>query len=266
MIRDLMYGFLALAVVSFSIPAEASECTELGNLFKNIDTSRAVELQANGSGGRTYKQLYDECDKTNTFNQKPLPAKRKCSTDPNLVKGVWKFPDGTVVVIAKGAVDADGSPLAQSATGTNQPETSLKWDDTGKSADAEAVSFIVVPLPRAGVSFSDDSSIVVGDLDVVIRADNCSAGLVADKGPGFRLGEGSLRMHEDLGNPQCAVANQVPCKRLVGGNSGRGLRSVSYIVFPGSKPHPMNVGNIADYQRAAAAKAKEFLLRFQRVP
>ncbi len=264
MIRNFMLCVAAAMIALAAWPAEANDCADIGMLFKKLDTSRAVQLRATGSGGKTYKQLYDDCDRTNTFNGRPIP--RKCSTDANMVKGVWKFPDGTIVFVAKASVDADGSPLAQSGTGTNQSETTLKWDDTRKSVDAEAVSFIVVPLPRAGVSFSRDSGIELGDLDVAIRDDKCSAGVVADRGPGFRLGEGSLRMHEDLGNPQCVVPNQVPCMKIVGGGSGRGLRSIGYVVFPRSKPSPLNASDVRANQAMALARVTEFLTKFQRKP
>ncbi|MEI6641692.1 MAG: glycoside hydrolase family 75 protein [Novosphingobium sp.] len=272
MIRGLFSAVVGTVLMVSGSPAQATDCIELGGLFKNLDTAQAIQLKASGAAGKTYKKLYDVCDKLNTFNGKPLPKygnppkRRKCSTDPNMVKGIWKFPDGTIVFISKASVDADGSPLSQSATGTNQPETSLKWDDTGKSVDAEAVPFIVIPLNRAGVSFSTDAGVTTGDLNIAVRGNKCSADIVADQGPGFRLGEGSLRMHEDLGNPQCVVANQVPCKKLVGGGSGRGLPSVGYIIFPDSKRSQINVSDLAAIQSAAMDRAMVFLRKFQRAP
>jgi hypothetical protein len=63
--------------------------------------------------------------------------------------------------------------------------------------------------------------------------------VLGDAGPWFRLGEISLRAHEELGNPQCRTPGEHPCKKLKGG-SGIGIaEDVTYIVFPGTRPKPL---------------------------
>lgn len=259
----------AFAVCLFLIcsqsTARADVCEQIKSGIASLKPGEP--LVAANTNGKTYKALYDECDRTNVFNGQLLPkqpnrGRAKCSTDPNRVQHVTKYPDRTIVFEAKMSVDADGSPVIGGSGWPNQIETWLTFDRGSEFnfANAEEVPFLVVPRNGAGVSFLRDTGIGKGDLAVVIAQGKCSFGVAGDAGPHFRLGEASLRSHADVGNAQCANPNEHPCRRLRGG-SGIGLPAGAvYIIFPGTRPRPLlsqTVNSVAG--EAAAAKALRFV-------
>jgi hypothetical protein len=140
----------------------------------------------------------------------------------------------------------------------NNEQTWLTYDAGSKDTfvNAEEVPFIVLPLPAkaAGLSLMKDMGVGKGDLAVVVSGSRCSFGLVGDAGPWFRLGEISLRAHEDLGNPQCRTPGEHPCKQLKGG-SGIGIpKGVTYFVFPGTRPRPLQSQTVVEVVHQAAAE------------
>jgi hypothetical protein len=226
-----------------------------------------TELVASGSGAKTWKALYDECDSSDRFAGQTLPSHAgkplRCSTDPNRVGFISRYADGTVMYQAKASVDADGSPVVGGSGWPNDVQTWLTYDKGSKDTfvNAEEVPFIVLPLPakEAGLSLMKDMGVGKGDLAVVVSGDRCSFALLGDAGPWFRLGEISLRAHEDLGNPQCRTPGEHPCKRLKGG-SGIGIsQGVTYIVFPGTRPKPLLSDTVNQVVRE---KANALALRF----
>ena len=249
----------AAVLSSAAVSALAQDCTATLQQLANVDFAKAVPVRATANA--TFAELYAECDAKDSFAGRPLPKARRCSTDPNRVKRLLQFPDKTVVYDAKAAVDADGSPVScgPNKSKTDQCETWLTYDSgsSRKFIDAEQVPFVVVPLDVAGVgiSFMKATGIGRGDLAIAIRGDRCTFGVVGDAGPYFRLGEMSIAAHGELGNPQCAGPER-PCQRLLGGGSGRGIASgVTYIVFPGTRPHPLTAENIVDEARKGGAAA-----------
>jgi hypothetical protein len=218
--------------------------------------------------GKTYKQLYDECDRNDMFANKSLPIHNgrllRCSTDRNHVNHVTKYPDGTIMFTAKMSVDADGSPVIGGSGWPNNVQTWLTFDNgsTTHFVNAEEVPFVVVPIavPGTNISFQRDAGIGRGDLAVAFTDGKCSFGVVGDAGPWFRLGEASLRTHEELGNPQCATPGEHPCRRLRRG-SGVGIGSnVTYIIFPGSRPRPLQSQTVnAVAAEQGLTKIKAFL-------
>lgn len=228
-----------------------------------------TELVASGSGGKAWKALYDECDRTDRFAGQSLPShagkRLRCSTDPNRVAFMSRYADGTLVYQAKASVDADGSPVVGGSGWPNDVRTWLTYDKGSKDAfvNAEEVPFIVLPLPAkaAGLSLMKDMGVSKGDLAVVVSGGRCSFALLGDAGPWFRLGEISLRAHEDLGNPQCRTPGEHPCKRLKGERgSGIGIaKNVTYIVFPGTRPKPLFSDTV---NQTVREKANELALRF----
>lgn len=217
--------------------------------------------------GATYKSLYDTCDASNTFAGEPLPLSSgrrvTCSGDKNRVGFIAKF-EKAIVFSAKGSVDADGSKFSCGAGWPNQCGTWLEFDrgSQRKDVNAEDTSFVVVPgaMPGKGISFRGDTRIGAGDLAVAISGNRCTYGVVGDSGPYFRLGELSLKAHQELGNPQCAVPGQYPCRRLRFGSGVSIPSDVKYIIFPGTRPVPLHsqtVNTVA--RREAEAAAKRFL-------
>lgn len=235
--------------------------------------AKGADLMAGGQAGRAFKELYDACDADDRFAGKALPARPgggrlKCSTDKNRVAYAKKFDDGTILFNAKMSVDADGSPVVGGSGWPNNVETWLEFDrgSARHFVNAEDVSFVVVPIavPGSEISFQRQAGIGKGDLAVVFGNGKCSFGVVGDAGPWFRLGEASLKSHEELGNPQCAVAGEYPCRRLKNG-SGIGLgANVSYLIFPATRPVPLLSQTVVGVARSASAgKAQGFLNRYQ---
>jgi hypothetical protein len=209
--------------------------------------NKGTEMKAAIGAGKTWKSLFDECDQTDRFAGQSLPMHMgkplRCSTDPNRVAFISRYADGTVVFNAKASVDADGSPVVGGSGWPNNVQTWLTYDKGSKDTfvNAEDVPFIVLPLAAkaAGVSLMKDMGVGKGDLAVVVSGGRCSFAMLGDAGPWFRLGELSMRAHEELGNPQCRTPGERPCTRLKGG-SGVGIqKDVTYIVFPNSRPKPL---------------------------
>lgn len=263
---------LCLALLFPLQEARAQTCQEIVSRLPRL--SGGADLVAQNTGGRTYKELYDECDRRDRFAGAALPTFRgrplKCSTDKNRVDLLKQFSDRTIVFRAKAAVDADGSPasMGPGASPTDQTETWLTFDAGSNRhfVNAEDVPFVVVPTPfqAKNISFLGDTGIGKGDLAVAVKGNRCSFGVVGDAGPYFRLGEASIATHTDLGNPQCAVAGQHPCRRLKAGGGGVGIElGVTYVIFPGTRPQPLLAQTVVEVAGSAAAgRALTFFRQF----
>jgi hypothetical protein len=248
-------------------------CKSLADKLATLDLAKGAEVQ-NSRVGKPYRDLYGECDRVDSFNGQALPLlggrRLKCSTDPNHVAFIRKFPDGTIVFRSKMGVDADGSPASRSpfASPADQPQTSLRFETgTRDSVNAEDVSFVVIPQTKDQfrASFKTDTGAGLGDLVAVFKGDRCSFGIVADEGPAYRIGEASMRAHEDLGNAQCRTPGQHPCLKLKAGGNGVGIGAgVTYVLFPRTRPRPLESSTIAAVAREkAAAMAGIFFEKFQ---
>jgi hypothetical protein len=257
-----------IVFASLSSTGEADTCADLIAAMPSM--SKGIEL-VNSVTSESYKSLYDTCDNANTFAGEVLPKRKgsntrlKCSSDPNNVSYVRKYPDGTVTFAAKGAVDADGSKYACGAGWPNQCGTWLEFDrgSTRHDVNAEDTPFIVVPrkMVSNGISFQKDGNIGKGDLAVVVWNGKCSYGVVGDAGPHFRLGELSLKAHAELGNPRCRKGNEYPCTRII--ESGI-ANNVHYIVFPGTRPVPLTSQNVNSVSRQKAEeKLKAFIENYK---
>ncbi len=240
-------------------------CARLGDAWAAM--SQAPPLMA-GNTGRSYRQLYDECDARNVFAGLALPTHAgrplRCSTDPNHLAFLSAWPDGTIAFSAKMGVDADGSPLSGGTGWPNNVETWLSFDRGSQTsfANAEEVPYIAVPLPtpNGAVSFLRDTGVHKGDLAVVTQGGRCSFGVVGDAGPWFRIGEASMRVHQDLGHPQCADPAQHPCRRLKGAGGDSLPAGVGYVIFPGTRPKPLLSQTVRAVAEAeGAARLEQFL-------
>lgn len=101
---------------------------------------------------------------------------------------------------------------------------------------------------------------------MVIKGERCSFGVIADEGPAFRIGEASIKAHEELGNPQCKNPGEHPCRKLKAGGSGVGIATgVTFILFPKTRPSPLNAATIsAVTAEKGARKTAEFLDKFHK--
>lgn len=247
----------------------AGACAALISALPALASGPALQV---GNTSSSWKALYDQCDASDTFAGNSLPShngrRLRCSTDPNRVAFINRFPDNTVVFKAKMSVDADGSPVIGGSGWPNNVQTWLTFDTGSKTnfVNAEEVPFVVVPVKvpvkvqGTSLSFQRDTGIGKGDLAVVQWGKHCSFGVVGDAGPWYRIGEASLRTHEDLDNPQCAHPGPPPCKKLRGG-SGVGIgEDVTYVIFPGTRPAPLLSQTVNDVaEREAAQRLADFL-------
>jgi Fungal chitosanase of glycosyl hydrolase group 75 len=255
---------VAATAIATDVTPEAT-CAALVRALPTLDVGKP--LMVTDSPNKTWKSLFDECDASDTFDGKPLDQHNgqpmRCSTDRNRVTSLSKRDDGPILFSAKMAVDADGSEGIGHSGWPNQTVTALNFDKGSKQpyANAEMLSFIVVPGSHSGVpSFLKATAIVAGDLAVVVHGDKCSFGVVGDTGPWYRLGEGSMKAHEEIGNPQCTIPGQFPCQHLKN-RWGVGIGDgVTYIVFPKSRPAPLLSETAADVARTEGVKRVAELL------
>ena len=240
--------------------AEANEtCGNLATAIAKVSGGKS--LTVSGSS-RAYASLFDECDRHDTYGGRPLPmhgkSRLRCSSDANKVTSLARLGDGTVVFTAKAAVDADGSKYACGAGWPNQCGTLLSWG-SGKnevSVDSEETPFVAIPGADAhsGSNLARDTGIKPGDLAAAFYEGRCTFGVVGDSGPYFRLGELSLKAHDDLGHPRCKSPGQYPCRAILELSIPSG---VNYVVFPGSRPKGLDHANVTSVSAKAARQRVE---------
>lgn len=135
--------------------------------------------------------------------------------------------DGAVFWNSGMSIDCDGQPGSKcnlEADPYFQPNTSWNQSD-GKALKAEALPFVVVPLPSPVWDYRK-SGIQGGDLVAMVYGDKYIFGVVGDQGPTKRIGEASYAAAAALG------INPDPAR----GGIGSG---VLYIVFPGTAVKPI---------------------------
>lgn len=169
-----------------------------------------------------YRQEFTECDRTNRFRGQTMPSFRKCSGDPNNVRALLRFPDGTVFFDSKLSLDIDGSWLACKGSGapTSQCPTSFNWpirvsrpgQEHERFVDPDNVPYVVIPTTnlagRSDREFRQLTGVELGDLGVVVYGDVIVPVMVADGGPHNKLGEGSSRLHELVGADKCRTGQR----------------------------------------------------------
>ena len=124
-----------------------------------------------------------------------------CKVDPSRNTVILQFPDGPVFFDAKMAIDADGSTLSKRAEFPNQPETALRYPTTGGSLDSERVPYIVLPIG----DLRRTACVGTGDLAAILKDGKLQFAIVGDVGPPPKIGEGSMKLHANLGHNTCTT-------------------------------------------------------------
>ncbi len=176
---------------------------------------------------KALKAIFDAYDAT--------PA---AGSDPNKCKALLQFPGGAVFWSSKMAIDADGPAVdADHRSGTQldpddgQDDTKYHFPDDDAALASEAVPYIVLP----GATFRSVTGLKMGDMAVVIYKDKISAAICGDLGPVKKIGEGSIRLHENFHPPApdpCSLRDGNGfCKRILNASIEE---DVLFFVFPGS--------------------------------
>jgi hypothetical protein len=171
--------------------------------------------------------------------------------DPSNCKGIYEIPNGAKKPIlfweSKMAVDTNGAANIPGDTGTHQSRTTLTFED-GSAIDALTVPYFVVPStdrisihPKhrkkfpagpwedSGDSFEGDFNVRRGNLGVIVFAGNMTGAIFADTGPGMKIGEASIRVHELVRGPKHPWLGDIPRQKLDPNDGADG--KVLYFVF-----------------------------------
>ena len=247
------------------------------DLLKNVDFTMAVPVDDD------YRRQFSTCDTIDVFRGFRLRSPYRCTTDPNHVRGLLKLKDGGIYWESKMALDVDGSYAAwggvkwKNSQGlvidtTDQCGTSMKWKSDGDKpckhpeaqVDSDRFPFVVMPMAgikaitgsqasAIGHEFAKKTGLALRDMGVVIYKDKWSPVFIADGGPFMRLGEGSARLFEALGETRCKKWNNDGSHCVGPGhdeypyrNSGLS-KNVVFILYPGSgKPSMTPEGAISE--------------------
>lgn len=262
---------LALAVLGVIAPSTARSQTAYAPP-PSASRLAAVDFAAAVPVDETYRQAFTDCDRGAgqrkdhflgvDLRLPGVPESKqyyKCSRNPSNVKALLRLADGAIYWHSKMALDVDGSWAAWNNLpgATDLKETAYKWpgspNPSARSAqiDPDRIPYIV--MPTAGLSrlssvrsgemggmFKAKTGLRLGDMGVVIYKDRWTPAMIADGGPFMRLGEGSSRAFEALGESRCKKwsADGTTC---VGPGSAYPYRNygigedVIFIVYPGTR-------------------------------
>jgi len=218
----LAWTTLASAQATYTPPAASSQAVA------GIDFASGIPLTS-------LQSRYSTCDQTDMCDGKPVRKNYSCKTDPSRNTAILKLKNNVIFFDGKMAIDADGSQLSKSRGGTDLPETAWRYPTSGASVDAEHVPYLVLSKEFVKASYANlrpGVTIRTGDIAAIIYKDKTAYALVADTGPACKIGEGSMKLHDELGHPSCARkdGNGICIKAI---NSGL-PSNVLYFVFPDS--------------------------------
>jgi hypothetical protein len=244
--------FLLLSILIFA-PSLASAQSSYTPPLQSVSVLTGIKFNKAIPLDESYRDEFEICD------QKP----NKCSEDPNNVKALLKFPSGTIFFESKLSLDIDGSWIACNDPGlTDQCATSYRWTglaEPNSFVDSDQFPYIVIPTTNKDGTNNNDfrnkTGVDIGDLGIVVYQNQIVPVFIADGGPSFRLGEGSLALFKELGADRCT-------KRNTDGNCLDYLDSsiedkVLFFVFPKSEIKDLKPDN------ALAKVKKEALIRLQ---
>lgn len=189
---------------------------------------RGVPFGSAQDAAPSLKAIYDQFDETTAG-----------SGDPNRCKALLRFPDGTIFWSSKMAIDADGPAAgpgrrrgAQLDPDSGQDDTTYHFPSNDRALPSETVPYIVLP----GGGFRSKTGLAMGDVTVVVYRDKISAAVCGDLGPGKKIGEGSIRLHENFHPPApdpCSLRDGDGfCKKILNASIEE---DVLFFVFPDSK-------------------------------
>ncbi|GIM90973.1 glycoside hydrolase family 75 protein [Paractinoplanes toevensis] len=138
-------------------------------------------------------------------------------------------------------IDCDGVRTSNCNEDTDpwyQNQTSFETS-AGKSFQADKTHYFVIPLPSSRFNYSS-SGIKPGSVAAIIYNNKVVYAVFADEGPSNIIGEASYATAQALG------INPDP-------ENGGATSGVTYIVFPGSVPSPVESNSAIDSKGAAAA-------------
>jgi hypothetical protein len=202
---------------------------------------RDVDFAAARPLDEDYRAQFARCDRENIFRGVTMRGFRRCTTDPNRVRALLKFPNGTVFFESKMGLDIDGSRKACTDPGlADLCATWFEWPGLSGNArfvDSDKFPYAVIPIAnqrgRSDPEFREKTGVDKGDLGVVVFRDKVVPVFVADGGPHNKLGEGSAALFRELGQDRC--------RRVGSGGHCERYRDVSieggvlFFLFPGSR-------------------------------
>jgi hypothetical protein len=184
----------------------------------------------------TLQSRFSTCDRTDMCDGTKLEKPYKCSSDPSHNTAFLKLKGGVIFYDAKMAIDADGSALSKARGGTDLPETAWHYPTApSDSVDAERVPYIVLSKEFVAAKYASlrqGITIRMGDIAAVVYNGKTKYALVADTGSACKIGEGSMKLHDELGNKACdEFGPNGICKKA----SSAGIpKDVMFFVFPHS--------------------------------
>lgn len=187
-------------------------------------------------------------------------ASPRAKTDPSRCRALLRFPDGTVFFESKLAICADGSPRAKAIDFPyGQVETSTVNPVGKEQFDAEQVPYVVLPMADKDETLRFEKTFGIGPLDlaVVVYKDGVTPAIFADRGPFFRLGEGSIQLHERLPVP---FPWTTPARSRVLNASVPG--EVLTFIFPGSAIKATGLKSGEEWLERSLATAMERFRQF----
>ena len=216
------WRLLGATVISFLGLAGAQSTTRMGysvpqsdaKVLQGIDFTKAQVILPD------LTQRFQACD------QQDPPG---CKVDPSRNTVILDFPGGPVFFDAKMDIDADGSTLSKRREFPNQPETAFRYPTTDTSLDSERVPYIVLPIG----DLRRTAGVGTGDLAAVIKDGRLQFAIVGDVGPPPKIGEGSLKLHANLGHNTCTTYDENGnCSQFTDVSIDA---PVLYFVFPNSR-------------------------------
>ena len=258
----LMRSSICAAVVLLALygPPASTQPAAYAPPAASAEAVRDVDFAAARPLDEDYRAQFDRCDRENIFRGVAMTGFRRCSTDPNRVRALLKFPERHDLLRVE-----DGPRHRRLAQGVHRSQFGRSLRDVVRVADSHGQRplrrFGQVPLrrdPHRGrrherrTEFRDKTGVGRGDLGVVVFGDKVVPVFVADGGPRSKLGEGSAALFRELGEDRCReMGPGGHCKRYRDVSIERG---VLFFLFPGSRVEGLTPDNALETIRREALR------------